>query len=96
MRQTATFHLGDQYILSERVRRAKELLSKGDLLISDIALAAGFHNAYRGGHGRERDRHPFQSLTLGLAVQGLMLAVLLEHDHRQQAWAGPASCNGME
>ena len=25
-----------------------------------------------------------------------MLAELLEHDHRQQAWASPASCNGME
>jgi hypothetical protein len=25
-----------------------------------------------------------------------MLAELLEHDHGQQAWAGPASCNGME
>lgn len=36
-----------QYILSERVRRAKELLSKGDLPVSDVALAAGFHNAYQ-------------------------------------------------
>ena len=25
-----------------------------------------------------------------------MLAELLEHDHRQQAWASPASCHGME
>jgi AraC-like DNA-binding protein len=47
VRQTATFHLGDQYILSERVRRAKEPLSKCDLSISDVALAAGFHNAYQ-------------------------------------------------
>src|SRR3982074_692126 len=31
-----------------------------------------------------------------LTVQGLMLAELLEHDHGQQAWASPASCNGME
>ena len=48
------------------------------------------------GHRRERDRHAFQSVTLGLAVQGLVLAELLEHDHRQQAWASPASCHGME
>ena len=53
--------------LPERVRRVKELLSKGDLSISE-SLAAGFHNAYRASHGRERDRHRFQSLTLGLAV----------------------------
>src|SRR4051794_13653910 len=25
-----------------------------------------------------------------------MLAELLEHDHGQQAWAGPSSCDGME
>jgi hypothetical protein len=25
-----------------------------------------------------------------------MLAELLEHDHRQQAGAGPSSCDGME
>src|SRR5882762_925923 len=52
--------------------------------------------SHRVGHGRERDRHPFQSVTLGLTVQGLMLTELLEHDHRQQAWASPTSCNGME
>ena len=34
--------------------------------------------------GRQRDRHPFQGVALGLAVQGLMLAKLLEHDHGQQ------------
>ena len=47
-------------------------------------------------HGRQRDRHAFQGVALGLAVQGLMLAELLEHDHGQQAWAGPSPGDGME
>jgi AraC family transcriptional regulator len=34
-----------QYVLSERVRRARGLLSKRDLSIADVALAAGFHDA---------------------------------------------------
>jgi AraC family transcriptional regulator len=34
-----------QYILSERVRHAKELLAKCDVSIADIALAVGFHDA---------------------------------------------------
>ncbi|CAJ0877680.1 hypothetical protein AMST5_02900 [freshwater sediment metagenome] len=40
--------------------------------------------ADRIGHGRQRNRHAFQGITLGLTVQGLVLAELLEHDHRQQ------------
>jgi hypothetical protein len=40
------------------------------------------------GHGRQRDWHAFQSVALGLPVQGLMLAELLEHDHGQGARAG--------
>ena len=36
-------------------------------------------------------RHAFAGVALGLAVERLMLAVLLEQDHRQQAGAGPAS-----
>ena len=47
-------------------------------------------------HGRQRDRHAFQSIALGLAVQRLMLAELLEHDHRQQARARPSPRDGME
>ena len=35
------------------------------------------------GHGRQRDRHAFESVALRLAVQRLMLAELLEHDHGQ-------------
>jgi AraC family transcriptional regulator len=33
-----------QYVLSERVRRAKGLLSKRDLSTADVALAVGFHD----------------------------------------------------
>jgi hypothetical protein len=47
-------------------------------------------------HGRQGDRHPFQSAALGLAVQRLMLAALLEHDHGQEAQAGPSLCHGMD
>ena len=48
------------------------------------------------GHRRQRDRHAFQRIAFSLTVQRLVLAELLEHDHRQQAWASPASCHGME
>ena len=34
-----------QYVLSERISVAKEMLSKRDLSIADVALAAGFSNA---------------------------------------------------
>ena len=52
--------------------------------------------SHRVGHGRQRDRHALQRVTLGLPVQRLMLAELLEQDHRQQAWARPASRDHME
>ena len=52
--------------------------------------------AHRVGHGRQRDRHAFQRVALGLAVQRLMLAELLEHDHRQQARPRPAPRDDME
>ena len=42
------------------------------------------------------DRHALARIALGLAVQRLMLAELLEHDHRQQARPGPAARNDME
>jgi AraC family transcriptional regulator len=34
-----------QYVLSERIRRARGLLSDRDLSIADVALAVGFHDA---------------------------------------------------
>jgi hypothetical protein len=61
----------------------------------------GFHKASDGikrranrphgvGHGRQGDWHAFQSVALGLAVQGLMLTELLEYDHGQEAGPRPA------
>jgi AraC family transcriptional regulator len=34
-----------QYVLSERIRRARGLLSRRDLSVADVALAVGFHDA---------------------------------------------------
>jgi AraC family transcriptional regulator len=34
-----------QYVLAERVHRARGLLSKSELSIADVALAVGFHDA---------------------------------------------------
>src|SRR5439155_22215027 len=48
------------------------------------------------GQGREAERHPLPGIAFGLAVQRLMLPVLLEQDHRQQARAGPAAWDYME
>jgi AraC family transcriptional regulator len=36
-----------QYVLSERIRIAKEMLSKHDLSIADVALAVGFSDAFQ-------------------------------------------------
>jgi hypothetical protein len=52
--------------------------------------------SHRVGHRRQRDRHAFQCVTFRLAVQRLMLSVLLEHDHRKKAGAGPPSRHDME
>ena len=48
------------------------------------------------GERRQAQRHAFPGVAFGLAVQRLMLAELLEHDHRQQAGAGPAARDHME
>ena len=48
------------------------------------------------GQRREAQWHAFARVALGLAVEWLMLAVLLEQDHRQQAGAGPASGHDVE
>jgi hypothetical protein len=48
------------------------------------------------GHRRQADRHAFACIALGLPVQRLMLAELLEQDHRQKARAGPAPGDHME
>ena len=46
--------------------------------------------------GRQTEIDAFQSIALGLAVQRLMLAVLLEQDHRQKAGPGPAAGHDVE
>ena len=48
------------------------------------------------GHGGERDRRALERVALGLPVQRLVLAELLEHDHRQQARARPCPRDHME
>ena len=48
------------------------------------------------GQGGEAERHAFPGIAFGLAVQRLMLAELLEQDHRQEAGAGPAARDDME
>ncbi len=48
------------------------------------------------GQGRQAERHALPGVALGLAVERLMLPVLLEQDHRQQARAGPAARDHME
>ena len=48
------------------------------------------------GQGRQTDRHALLGIALCLAVKRLMLAKLLEQDHRQQAGPGPASRDHVE
>jgi hypothetical protein len=52
--------------------------------------------AYRVGHGGQCDRRALQRIALRLPVQRLVLAELLEHDHRQEARARPSSRDHME
>ena len=48
------------------------------------------------GQRRQAQLDAFVGIALALAVERLMLAVLLEQDHRQQARAGPAARERME
>jgi hypothetical protein len=48
------------------------------------------------GERGEAEVHPLAGISLGLAVQRLMLAELFEHDHRQQARPGPTARRRME
>ena len=52
--------------------------------------------ADRVGQGGERDRRAFERVAVGLPVQRLVLAELLEHDHRQEARARPGPRDGVE
>ena len=59
-------------------------------------LHHGANRAHLVGQGRQAQRHALAGIAFGLAVQRLMLAELLERDHRQQAGAGPAAGNHMK
>ena len=48
------------------------------------------------GERRQAERHAFAGIALRLAVQRLMLAKFLEHDHGEQAGAGPAARGNVE
>src|SRR5271165_1184019 len=48
------------------------------------------------GQGRQTEGYALPGVAFGLAVERLMLPVLLEQDHRQQAGAGPTPGNYME
>src|SRR5205807_5379786 len=48
------------------------------------------------GQGRQAEGYALPGVAFGLAVERLMLPVLLEQDHRQQAGAGPTPGNYME
>ncbi len=48
------------------------------------------------GQGRQTDRHALLGIAFGLPVERLMLAKLLEQDHRQKTGAGPAAGDHME
>ena len=48
------------------------------------------------GQRGQAERHALTAVALGLAIERLMLAELLEQDHRQQARAGPAARDHME
>ena len=52
--------------------------------------------AYLIGQGRQAEGYALPGVAFGLAVERLMLPVLLEQDHRQQAGAGPTPGNDME
>lgn len=48
------------------------------------------------GERRQAERHAFAGIAFSLAVERLMLAELLEQDHRQQAGTGPTPWGGVE
>ncbi len=62
----------------------------------EYRLHHGADRAHLVGEGGQAQGHAFAGIALGLAVEGLMLAELLEDDHRQQARAGPAARDHME
>ncbi len=54
------------------------------------------HRAHLVGERGQAQIHAFAGIALGLPVQRLVLAELLEHDHGEQAGAGPAARDRVE
>jgi hypothetical protein len=48
------------------------------------------------GEGRDAERHAFAGEPLGLTVERLVLPVLLEQQHGEEAGPGPATRHDME
>ena len=46
--------------------------------------------------GRETERHAFTGEPLGLPIEGLVLPVLLEQEHREEARSGPSARDHVE
>jgi hypothetical protein len=77
---------------------AMQALGRHDMGLEEAAEGVEHRadRANRVGHGRQRDRRAFERIAFGLPVQRLVLAELLEHDHRQQARARPPPRDHME
>ena len=48
------------------------------------------------GEGRDAERHAFASEAVGLAVERLVLPILLEEQHGEEAGPGPSARNNVE
>lgn len=48
------------------------------------------------GKGRQAEFDALSGITLRLPVEGLVLAIRLEQDHREEAGAGPTTRHDME
>jgi hypothetical protein len=59
-------------------------------------LEHGAAGPYVVGQSRQTERHAFPGIAFGLAIERLMLAKLLEQDHRQQAGPHQAARDYME
>ena len=77
---------------------AVQALARRDMGLDEALEGIERHadGAYGVGHGGQRDRRALERIALGLPVQRLVLAELLEHDHRQQAWSRPSPRYHME
>ena len=71
---------GEHMGLDQRVQRFQQISHRADLI----------------GQGGEAQVHTFPGIAFGLSVQRLMLAVLFEYDHGEQAGTGPPTRDRVE